>query len=280
MDSNRHAEIGANRAATEIFLGHGSDAIQRVEAFIQSGGFSPHRHDVYAIGVTLSGVQAFRYRGADRQCLPGQCHILHPDEMHDGRAAESGGFRYRIAYIDPGIIQRALGGKSLPFVADPVLTPTPAQERLLAPLWDLANAIDSMREAEIAAAVADALEALQSRRPRRGKPLDIERLVRVRDLIATAPTAPYTAEELERVAGLDRWTLARQFRSAFGTSPSRFRTMRQLDNARRLMRRDLSLSEIALRAGFFDQSHMSRKFKRAYGLSPGMWLASLPSPAS
>ena len=119
MDSNRHAEIGANRAATEIFLGHGSDAIQRVEAFIQSGGFSPHRHDVYAIGVTLSGVQSFRYRGADRQCLPGQCHILHPDEMHDGRAAESGGFRYRIAYIDPGLIQRALGGKSLPFVADP-----------------------------------------------------------------------------------------------------------------------------------------------------------------
>ena len=39
------------------------------------------------------------------------------------------------------------------------------------------------------------------------------------------------------MAGLDRWNLARQFRAAFGTSPSRFRTMRQLDEVRRLLTR-------------------------------------------
>ena len=43
--------------------------------------------------------------------------------------------------------------------------------------------------------------------------------------------------ELERLADLDRWTLARQFRAAFGTSPGRFRTMRQLDRVRRLLSR-------------------------------------------
>jgi hypothetical protein len=40
----------------------------------------------YAIGITLAGVQVFRYRGERRHCLPGQCHVLHPDEMHDGGA--------------------------------------------------------------------------------------------------------------------------------------------------------------------------------------------------
>jgi len=62
----------------------------------------------------------------------------------------------------------------------------------------------------------------------------------------------------------------------FGTSPSRFRTMRRLDEARRLLGQGASLAEAALGAGFFDQSHMSRKFKGAYGLSPGKWLAALP----
>ncbi len=82
-------------------------------------------------------------------------------------------------------------------------------------------------------------------------------------------------DELEGLAGLDRWTLARQFRAAFGTSPSRFRTQRQLDNVRRLLKRGTSLAGAAIEAGFADQSHMSRQFKRAYGLTPARWAALL-----
>ena len=56
---------------------------------------------------------------------------------------------------------------------------------------------------------------------------------------------------------------------------SRFRTMRQLDRARWAMRDGLALAEAALAAGFADQSHMSRLFKRAYGLTPAKWAAAL-----
>ena len=61
--------------------------IERLEAQFPRRAFSPHRHDIYAIGITLSGVQRFRYRGAMRTCLPGECHLLHPDELHEGHAA-------------------------------------------------------------------------------------------------------------------------------------------------------------------------------------------------
>ena len=77
------------------------------------------------------------------------------------------------------------------------------------------------------------------------------------------------------MAELDRWSLARQFRSAFGTSPSRFRTLRQLDQVRRSVKRGTRLAEAALQAGFADQSHMSRQFKLAYGLTPARWAAAL-----
>jgi len=265
--------------AAELRIGEGNDAIERVEVHIPRDGFSPHRHDTYAIGVTLSGVQAFRYRGVERRCLPGQCHILHPDEVHDGRCGDGGGFRYRIAYIDPAVVQRAIGGMPLPFAADPVVTLAPAQFRLLAPLWDLTDPLDAMREAELSVAVADILMALSSPGPRPGKPLALQPLLRVRELLASAAAEDTSAEAMESVARLDRWTLARQFRAAFGTSPTRFRTMRQLDAARRLMARGASLADASQQAGFFDQSHMSRKFKRAYGLTPGRWAASLRNAA-
>src|SRR4051794_7272862 len=96
--------------------------VEPLEARFLGRAFAPHRHDTYAIGITLSGVQAFHYRGALRRCLPGWCHVLHPDELHDGAAGTEDGFAYRIAYVDPALVQRALGGRgALPFVADPVL---------------------------------------------------------------------------------------------------------------------------------------------------------------
>ena len=58
--------------------------LERFEAAVAGRGFAPHRHDCYAVGLTLSGVQRFRYRGSAWAGLSGQVHVLHPDELHDG----------------------------------------------------------------------------------------------------------------------------------------------------------------------------------------------------
>ncbi|WP_405085031.1 helix-turn-helix transcriptional regulator [Microbispora sp. NBC_01389] len=113
------------------------------------------------------------------------------------------------------------------------------------------------------------------RRPGRPVPLAREALARVRDLIAEDPAVRHSLAEFEAVSGLDRWTIARQFRTAFGTSPTRFRTMRQLDRARRLLRDGVPPSETAQLAGFADQAHLTRMFKRTYGLTPARWAAAL-----
>ncbi|MFC3230579.1 AraC family ligand binding domain-containing protein, partial [Marinibaculum pumilum] len=70
--------------------------LQRAEARFAGHAFAPHRHDSYAIGTTLQGVQCFSYRGSSTHSLPGQAFVLHPDERHDGRAGTGAGFRYRI----------------------------------------------------------------------------------------------------------------------------------------------------------------------------------------
>lgn len=103
--------------------------------------------------------------------------------------------------------------------------------------------------------------------------LHLSALVRVKDILAANPAERRSMDELERIAGMDRWTLARQFRAAFGTSPRRFRILRQLDSVRGALRQGKTLTEAALEAGFSDQSHMTRQFKLAYGMTPKRWLA-------
>ncbi|MEA2930845.1 MAG: hypothetical protein QOG38_3273, partial [Hyphomicrobiales bacterium] len=66
--------------------------------------FAPHRHDSYAVGVTIRGEQSFGYRGTTQHSLGGCTFVIHPDEKHDGRPGTAGGYGYRILYVAPHLI--------------------------------------------------------------------------------------------------------------------------------------------------------------------------------
>ncbi|WP_041680337.1 AraC family transcriptional regulator [Cupriavidus necator] len=261
-------------------FGPGAAGIERAEAQFHDHAFAPHRHATYAIGITLSGVQTFRYRGETRHCLPGECHILHPDELHDGRAGTPEGFGYRIVYVDPALVQQALGGRALPFVPDPVVGTARIAECLATGVWNLDDAVDALSGVDIVASVTQLLlDAAGHPSDERSRALALPALMHVRELIIGDSQRELDMETLERAAGLDRWTIARQFRVLFGTSPGRFRTQCQLARVRGLLMEGASLSAAAIEAGFADQSHMTRQFKGAFGVTPGRWVEALSGRA-
>jgi len=256
-----------------IRFGAGAPGLERAEVRLTTCAFERHRHDTYAIGITTAGVQRFWYRGTRRTCLPGQLHVLHPDEIHDGGAGTDEGFGYRILYIAPELIREALDGGALPFVADPV-PKHPAGARFVATLLqDIYQPISDLAQAEIAAALADILRSLGRQAECRPLPVDVRAVELARDHLAAHAREQTPASTLEQITGSDRFTLARHFRRAFGTSPDRYRTLRRLAFARAAIERGLPLTRAAAHAGFADQSHLTRQFKRAYGLTPGRWIA-------
>src|SRR5436305_9328691 len=150
-------ERSGGRRSDSIRFGPSAQGVERAEVYLSTCAFEPHRHDTYAIGITTAGVQVFSYRRARRICLPGQLHVLHPDERHDGAAGTDDGFGYRILYIAPELVRDALAGRALPFVADPVQESTPAAQRIASLLADIDEPISELSSAEIPAAVADGL---------------------------------------------------------------------------------------------------------------------------
>ena len=272
MDIDR-LERSCSLGSDSIRFGPSANGIERAEVHLAACAFEPHRHDTYAIGITTAGVQTFRYRGSRRVCLPGQLHVLHPDELHDGAAGTDEGFGYRILYIPPDLVRDALGGAELPFVADPVQAPIPATRRIASLLIDIAEPINELTSAEIAAAVADSLVSLSGKARHRQARIDLTAVQLVREYLTVHACEPTPASTLEQVAGIDRFTIARHFRWAFGTSPDRYRTLRRLAVARAAIEGGRSLARAAVEAGFADQSHMTRQFKRTYGLTPGRWMA-------
>jgi AraC family transcriptional regulator len=75
------------------------------------------------------------------------------------------------------------------------------------------------------------------------------------------------------VAGLNPYHFARQFKTATGLPPHQYVIMRRVERAKHLLRAgtNLSLAEVAARAGFYDQSQFSHHFKRLVGATPSQF---------
>lgn len=246
---------------------------ERLEAFFAGHGFDPHRHDTYAIGLTLHGVQSFGYRGTTVHSTPGQAIVLHPDEVHDGRAGTEAGFRYRMAYIEPRLIQAALGARMpLPFVGEAVVDDALLISSITPTLLDLDMQLEDLHLDQIILAVAEALVALDRSSSRKEiRNVSVRAVTHVREFLDANSGQMVSSNQVEAIGGLNRFALARHFRTCLGTSPYRYLVMRRLDHARHLILSGSSIAEAAASSGFADQSHMTRQFKRAYGLSPGRW---------
>jgi len=93
---------------------------------------------------------------------------------------------------------------------------------------------------------------------------------RVLELIEAALDARLTVEMLSREVGLSVAHFARAFKETMGRAPHQYLLALRLERARRLLETtEASLSDIAQRAGFADQAHFTRLFKRAFGTTPG-----------
>ena len=72
-------------------------------------------------------------------------------------------------------------------------------------------------------------------------------------------------------AGISKFYLVRLFREAEGTTPWAYVRAARIRRAKELIEEDLPLVEVALRSGFYDQSHFSRAFREAEGKTPGQY---------
>lgn len=260
-----------------IRVASGGPGVERIAAGFSGQAYDPHRHDTYAIGITLAGVQSFDYRGARADSRAGGALVIHPDERHDGR---SGGgaeaFSYRMAYVAPRLIRDALGSRAcaLPALRDPVSRDPRLVRAVRALLSDLDAPLEPLAMDAALADLADALLALDpsSARTTRREAGMSAAVERARCFLDAHAVTGVRSQTLEDLTGLDRYTLARQFRRRLGTSPHRYLVMRRLDRARAAICAGTPLAEAALAAGFADQSHLTRHFAAAFGMTPGVWV--------
>jgi AraC family transcriptional regulator len=227
-----------------------------------------HEHDRASFLVTLEGGFDLSMRGRTFACIPSVTTIEPTGTRHTNHISSSGA---RILVIQPDS-----GRDRLPDACRSMFS-TPSQmknPRLVQLAWSLAHELGHPAEASdlyVEGLVCEML-AHAVRRGARAARRPPPWLAKAEEVLRERFLDGVLLEDLARAAGVHRVHLVRTFRQHYGTSPGEYlRTLRLQWAAERLTRSDDSLGLIAHEAGFTDQSHFSRLFRRLTGITPGRY---------
>jgi AraC-like DNA-binding protein len=229
--------------------------------------YPPHTHDAWTLFVVDDGAVVYDLDRRSRAALPDMVSILPPHVVHDGRPAVAGGYRKRVLYVETPVLGETLIGPAVdrPYRADPSL------RRQVSALHESLRCADDVLEAETRFAfIAEQLRAelgAPALSVDRGRDAEVAESVRASLDRALLETPSIVAAATE--AGVGPTTAARSFRSVFGIAPHAYVLGRRLDLARDRILAGQPLADVAAELGFYDQAHLTRRFKRFLGTTPG-----------
>jgi AraC-like DNA-binding protein len=253
--------------------------VEAMHAHFTAHVYHRHSHESYSFGVTETGAQAFNCRHGRHVSGAGMVMAFNPDDPHDGYAAGNGGFTYRMVHIWPEFLASLIGRSSpLPLFRSPVVDDPAAAwslRRLHVALTSPDPAYTELERYERLTAAARLLVRHAATQPAEpaGLPAgsDPHIAVRIRDLIHDSRAADLAADDLAEAAGCSRYAAYRAFRQAYGLAPSEYQRQLRVRTARRLLSLGVAPATAAAEAGFADQAHLTRWFRRYYGITPGAY---------
>jgi AraC-like DNA-binding protein len=254
------------------------DGLELHHATYLTHTFARHAHDYYVLGLIEAGVQSFAYRGVRQVTPAGDVFVIHPGEAHTGEAVSPGGYAYRTLYPSVPLLQRACaeiagGEQGVPYFPSPVIH----DEELASCLRQLHLVLTTgttalEREARFLQLCALLLgRYAELRPPERVVGQERSAIQQVRDYLEEHCAEPVTLAELAKLVGFSPYYLHRVFEREVGLPPHAYLESVRMREAQRRLSCGEPIAQVAASLGFSDQSHLTRRFTRILGITPGQY---------
>ena len=238
--------------------------------------FPKHVHRSFSIGIVERGERSVVGRDGTVHGREGDVFVVGPGEPHRCIADNHD---YRIVCIELDYLRHLLrgvegGSEDVPRFAPLAVTDDILYARItsfadMAGRTGCARGKEALLSAILARLVSAHARALTGPAPRRTSRAAVRR---TREYVAERYHDSISLGELADVARLSPFHFSRVFSREVGVPPHAFQIQLRIDRARVQMLEGVPIAGAALNAGFADQSHFTRFFKRIVGVTPGDYL--------
>ena len=231
-----------------------------------------HTHDALVVAMTEQGGSIVKSRGRIEEATPATLFVFNPEEPHGGRMGWSERWKYRSMYLTrPALdeMARALGIEEIPYFTRNVFTDRDLIEAFLAMHLAIEEGRDAFEERELLVASFGRLFLRHGSGARiQAPPRDRALFERVRERMQAEHRRDLRLETLAADVGLTTFQLIGLFKRTAGLTPHAYLIQLRLGMACRHLRRLRPLADVATDVGFYDQSALTKHFKRCYGITP------------
>jgi len=239
--------------------------VELYHAHISRYAFEPHTHEAFGIGAIAAGAERFRYRGTQHVAPTNAIVTMNPDEIHTGEAVGEEGWRYRMVYLDPDLLEQVTGVRHWWFRDVTRLDPLRARQ-ISSHIYALWHTDDPLAQQGVLLDLIDTFRPLAQHAPQR--PEGAHRFERVRDYLHDNYMHSLTLDDLARVAALSPYHFQRQFKAHFHVTPHQMLMAIRLWRAKHFLTQGMAAADVAALTGLTDQSHLTRAFTLRYGITP------------
>ncbi|MGF6264255.1 AraC family transcriptional regulator [Paraburkholderia youngii] len=260
-----------------------SDALPFIEARSIDDGrkvcYAKHSHETFSIGAVTGGRSVYLNRHAREWIGAGAVVMMNPDDVHACNPVAGERWSYRMLHVDVAWftkLQHELGfNENHAFRAfSQIMTLDAALfdglNRLCAILASNDGDIDTLRKES--AAITFFSNVQQTLNPASlPERAASGQLARAAEYIAENCTRALKLDDVCAAAGLSASHLIRAFKLRYGMTPHAYLINRRIQYSRAQLRRGALIADVALDAGFADQAHLQRTFKRLVAATPGQY---------
>lgn len=247
--------------------------------WMQAYRYEPHLHDTYTIAILRRGVASVKLRNATWPWRKGTIFCGNPYEVHAGGNSDQA-IEYDVFYpsiefmLEAGAISR--GRPALPCFSTPFMLDAEQIEELSDALQVAPP--EQRRSSQPGGPNRAAFEEGLLRFFRRhaglldDSALEIGCISPVRtacEIMRESLESKMSLGDLPQRVGCSRYYFVRLFHRVTGLAPNVYLRHLRLAKAKRLICAGYTLVEAAAEAGFADQAHLTREFKRVFGITPG-----------